>query len=360
MSSISHALKTPLAVIIGYGELLGARDDATLRVEAAGRILEAAERLSTGIESTLTVLALDLVEIEPGPVELDRLVADAIELAEPGARDSITQPDASWPVVRADPMRMTGALAATLSSGVAEAGRLELHVEQGDANAVLIISGHTEWAGRDRSRLALYALDRVAMRLGGAVAIRSDTEVSLELPLALQGAMSRRRVLVVDDDASVRNLLRVTLMTFEGLEIVEAADAAEALERLEAELPDLIILDWRLPKASGAHVLEELRRRGHDVPVIVLTGSGEAGRPLAESLGADRFLTKPFSPIQLLHTVEQLLPGLGTSGTLEPAQAALRSSGASDRNVATIAGSNCVPAQRSISASASPVVSARR
>ena len=105
MSSISHALKTPLAVIIGYGELLGARDDAAMRLEAAGRILEAAERLSTGIESTLTVLALDLVEIEPEPVELDRLVAEAISLTEPAARDSITQPDASWPVVQADPER---------------------------------------------------------------------------------------------------------------------------------------------------------------------------------------------------------------------------------------------------------------
>jgi CheY-like chemotaxis protein len=119
--------------------------------------------------------------------------------------------------------------------------------------------------------------------------------------------------MVVDDDPAVRNLLRVTLLTFEGLEIVEASSVVEALECLEKQVPDLILLDWRMPKASGAEVLEELRRRGHDVPVIVLTAEGENGRPLAESLGADRFLTKPFSPIQLLDTVEQLLPGLGTA-----------------------------------------------
>lgn len=316
VSSISHELKTPLAVIIGYGELLVARDDSATRVEAAGRILEAAARLSTGIESILTVLALELVnvELEPEPVELHRLVADAIELAEPGARSAITQRVGSWPVVQADPERLAGALAAALSSAIVEAGRIELDVEQCDANAAIIIASNSEWAGRDPCRLALYALGRVAGRLGGSVTIRSGTEVSLELPLARQGVMRRRRVLVVDDDPSVRRLLRVTLLTFDGLEIVEASDAVEALECLEAERPpDLILLDWRLPEASGAEVLKELRRRGHDVPVIVLTGDGQVDRQLAESLGADRFLTKPFSPTKLLDTVEQLLPGLGTA-----------------------------------------------
>jgi two-component system phosphate regulon response regulator PhoB len=315
VSRISHELRTPLAVIVGYGELLGIRNDDATRLAAADRILEAAGRLSKGIESTLTVLALDLIEVEliREPVELDRLVADAIALAGPGASGVDTQRVSVWPVVQADSERLTDTLAAALSSATAEAGRIEVDVEQRDANAALVICSGSEWTGTDGARLALYALGRVAARLGGSVTIRSSTDVSLELPLAHQKVMRCRRVLVVDDDPGVRNLLRVTLLTFEGLEIVEASSPAEALACLEKETPDLILLDWRMPEGSGAEVLEELVRRGHDVPVIVVTAEGESGRPRAESLGADMFLTKPFSPIQLLHTVEQLLPGLGTA-----------------------------------------------
>lgn len=315
VSSITHELKTPLAVIIGYGELLGARDDEATRLEAAGRILEAAGRLSKGIESILTVVALDVanVELEPEPVELELLIADAIGLARLGVSDAITQRDGSWPIVQADRDRLTAALAAALSSAIAEAGHLELGIEQRKSNAALVMSSGSEWVDHDGCRLTLFALGRLAARLGGSLAIRSGTEVGLELPLALQGATHRRRVLVVDDDPSVRSLLRVTLLTFEGLKIVEASDGVEAISLLEADVPDLILLDWRMPKVSGADVLKELRRRGHDVPVIVLTAEGEMGRPLAESLGADKFLTKPFSPLQLLETVEHFLPGLGTA-----------------------------------------------
>jgi two-component system, OmpR family, phosphate regulon response regulator PhoB len=314
VSRISHELRTPLAVIVGYGELLGTRNDDATRLAAADRILEAAGRLSKGIESTLTVLALDLIDVElvREPIGLDRLVADAIALAGPGASAVDTERVTVWPVVQADSERLTGTLATALCA-TAEAGRIELDVEQRDPNAALVISSGGEWTGTDGARLALYALGRVATRLGGSVTIRSSTDVSLELPLARQEAVPGRRVLVVDDDPGVRNLLRVTLLTFDGLEIVEASSAVEALACLEKETLDLILLDWRMPEGSGAEVLEELGRRGHDVPVIVVTAEGESGRQLAESLGADMFLTKPFSPIQLLHTVEQLLPGLGTA-----------------------------------------------
>jgi signal transduction histidine kinase len=186
VSRISHELRTPLAVIVGYGELLGTRDDDATRLAAAGRILEAAGRLSKGIESTLTVLALDLVDVEliREPVQLDHLVADAIELAGSGASSVNAKGVALWPVVQADSERLTGTLAATLSSAIAEAGRLELDVEQCDANAALIVSSSGDWTGTDGSRLALYALGRVAARLGGSLTIRSSTDVSLELPLA--------------------------------------------------------------------------------------------------------------------------------------------------------------------------------
>jgi DNA-binding response OmpR family regulator len=114
-------------------------------------------------------------------------------------------------------------------------------------------------------------------------------------------------VLIVDDDEVIRSLLRMTLPD-EGLDLVEAEDGESALRITEESAPALVLLDWRMPGRSGAEVLPELKRRHPRTPVIVLTAEPEGQpRQLAESLGADVFMTKPFSPLQLLATVERLL-----------------------------------------------------
>jgi DNA-binding response OmpR family regulator len=119
--------------------------------------------------------------------------------------------------------------------------------------------------------------------------------------------MRAQRVMIVDDDASVRALLRMTLPA-DGFDVVEAGDGEEALALLDQSVPDLVLLDWVMPGASGEAVLRELKGRRPDVPVIVLTAEQEPRyRELADSLGADTFLTKPFSPLQLLGELERLL-----------------------------------------------------
>jgi CheY-like chemotaxis protein len=119
--------------------------------------------------------------------------------------------------------------------------------------------------------------------------------------------VSVRRVLVVDDDAAIRELLRATFP--EVLEVVEARDGAEALELVEADRPDLVLLDWRMPGKSGRDVLAELKARHPDVPVIVLSAEPAARlRDESGGFGVDLVLTKPFSPLQLLGAVERLLP----------------------------------------------------
>lgn len=119
--------------------------------------------------------------------------------------------------------------------------------------------------------------------------------------------MSARRILIVDDDESVRSLLRLTLPA-EGHEVVEARDGDHALELVSASVPDLVLLDWRMPGRPGADILSELKARYPAVQVVVLTAElANEQRELAESLGADAFLTKPFSPLQLLEIVERLL-----------------------------------------------------
>ena len=120
--------------------------------------------------------------------------------------------------------------------------------------------------------------------------------------------MNRPFVLIVDDDEVIRSLLRLTLPD-EGYDLVEAEDGDQALQIIAARQPSLVLLDWRMPGTSGEGVLSALKQTYPEVPVIVLTAEPEAKvRTLAESLGADVFVAKPFSPLQLLGSVERLLP----------------------------------------------------
>ena len=203
VGSLTHALRTPLAVITGWAELLASGADDQPR-DAAARILEAAERLSGLIDD------------------------------------------------------------------------LEERLEHGDVPPSVVERQLSE----ARARLSS--------------AIRRDANVPC-------------RVLVVDDDATLRHLLRMTLPAH-GFQILEAPDATDALEQIGTHVPDLVILDWHLPDRSGSTVLDELQRRLPQLPVIVLTGEHRSThRALAKALGARTFLTKPFSPLELLATVEALL-----------------------------------------------------
>ena len=118
--------------------------------------------------------------------------------------------------------------------------------------------------------------------------------------------MTRTRVLLVDDDPAVRRLLRTTLS--EEFEIAEAVDGDQGIALAESFRPHLVLLDWQMPGRTGAEVLAELKQANDDVAVIMLTAEREPRyREMAESLGADAFLTKPFSPLELLATVERLV-----------------------------------------------------
>jgi two-component system phosphate regulon response regulator PhoB len=119
------------------------------------------------------------------------------------------------------------------------------------------------------------------------------------------------RILIADDDDSVRGLLRATLPE-DGYEVIEARDGNEALELVAQQPPDLLLLDWKMPGRAGAQVLDEVKQSHPDLPVVVLTAEHQPPhRALAEALGVDVFLTKPFSPLELLDTVERLLPERG-------------------------------------------------
>jgi two-component system KDP operon response regulator KdpE len=115
------------------------------------------------------------------------------------------------------------------------------------------------------------------------------------------------RIVIVDDDEWVRRLLRTTLSADE-YEILEATDGDEGLRLVNEVAPDLVLLDWQMPGRHGSLVLDALKEARPTLPVIVLTAEErQSQRELAESLQADAFLNKPFSPIELLGLIEQLL-----------------------------------------------------
>src|SRR3954471_23218568 len=115
------------------------------------------------------------------------------------------------------------------------------------------------------------------------------------------------RILVVEDTPAYAEALERTL-ALEGHEVILARRAQEALLRARAEPPDLVVLDLGLPDRDGYHVLRELRERGVDAPVLILSArSLEADKVEGFRLGADDYVTKPFGALELLARISALL-----------------------------------------------------
>ncbi|NFW64253.1 response regulator transcription factor [Staphylococcus aureus] len=116
-----------------------------------------------------------------------------------------------------------------------------------------------------------------------------------------------QKVLVVDDEHSIVTLLKYNLETA-GYEVVVAFDGDEALEKVESEQPDLIILDVMLPKKDGIDVCKTVRTNKNLVPILMLTAKNdEFDRVLGLELGADDYMTKPFSPREVVARVKAIL-----------------------------------------------------
>jgi two-component system response regulator ResD len=117
----------------------------------------------------------------------------------------------------------------------------------------------------------------------------------------------RQRVLVVDDDPTVSDVVRRYLERA-GLTVSHAADGQRALDAYDAQPPDLVVLDLMLPGIDGLELCRRFRSRDRDVPVVMLTALGEvADRVLGLEVGADDYVTKPFSPRELVLRVQSVL-----------------------------------------------------
>lgn len=128
------------------------------------------------------------------------------------------------------------------------------------------------------------------------------------------------RVLIIEDEPNIIEAVRF-ILSRDGWAVDTHSDGATALEAVARRPPDLIILDVMLPNRSGYDILADLRKASatQTIPVLMLTARGQAmDRELALKVGADRFMTKPFSNAEVLETVRELTAG---------GQSALRAAG---------------------------------
>lgn len=119
-------------------------------------------------------------------------------------------------------------------------------------------------------------------------------------------SQEKKKILVVDDETAIRQILS-TRLSMGGYDVVVAANGEEALQLFDAESPDLVVLDVMMPKLDGYSVCQQLRKQT-DVPIIMLTALGEiADRITGLEMGADDYLSKPFSPKELEARIKAIL-----------------------------------------------------
>lgn len=131
-----------------------------------------------------------------------------------------------------------------------------------------------------------------------------------------------KRVLLVEDEAPIREMIRFVLETV-GFKVVEAEDYDVALELLIEPYPDLVLLDWMLPGGSGIQFAKKLKQHEftRDIPIIMLTARGEEeDKVRGLEAGADDYVTKPFSPKELIARVKAVIRRASPTSNEEPVE----------------------------------------
>lgn len=118
----------------------------------------------------------------------------------------------------------------------------------------------------------------------------------------------KRKILLVEDDESVRQLVRVTLQMHE-FEVVEAKDGLEGLLMLDMHRPDAVVLDLMMPDVAGERMLAQLRQTPETkkTPVLIITGKPEVAPEVIGLVGSDNFFPKPFDPDAVIERLNELI-----------------------------------------------------
>ncbi len=363
LANMSHELRTPLNAIIGYSEMLQEEaEDAGLESFVADltKIHTAGKHLLSLINDVL-----DLSKIEAGKMDLvlesfdvdgmlDEVVTTIQPLVAKNANTLTVQRDGSIGRMHADLVKVRQMLLNLLSNACkfTEQGSITVRVSRettpsGAAVAFAVSDSGIGMTPEQMARLfeaftqaesstsrryggtglGLALTRRFAEMMGGSVAVESapgrGSTFTMRIPLRVeparrasqmlsaitdlpteQGDGSAGTVLIIDDDADARRLVRTVLVN-DGVRVLEATDGPSGLELARAERPDAIALDILMPGMDGWEVLQRIRADAElaDTPVIMLSVLHE--QQMALALGATEYLTKPIDRAQLRRIVRR-------------------------------------------------------
>jgi len=342
LALVSHQLKTPLASTLTWVHAMRSKD---LREAERARAVEAIER-NVRAQAKLIDDLLDLSCVATAELRLDlravepaRVIKAAVEALRPRAAERSIRLkaalDRSVKLV-VDPDRLDHVVAILLANAIQSTpngGHVEVHLERAGAHARIQVTDSGRGVSPElHGGLGLAIVKRLVELHGGRIRAESPGEekgatFTVELPLAgaapeararpeapdggergEKRALTGIRVLVVDDDAEVREALRVLLERY-GAAVTAAGSAAEALAALERSMPDVLLSSVALPDESGYELMRMVAARegGGALPAAALSGfSRERDRERALAAGFRMHLEKPVEPEALVAAVARL------------------------------------------------------
>ena len=364
ISVVSHELRTPLTSIKGYTDLLlsGATGEVSeLQAEFLGIIQSSTTRLSNLINDILDISRIESgsIQIKHEPIDYRRIVSDTLRLMKAAADEKQISMDASLPEsippVRGDTDKVTQVLANLVSNAIKYTPlggwvKVSLEVTGETSVTTCVADSGIGVADEDQPKLfqKFFRADNTSTReaggtglglviaktiielLGGAIWVESEpgrgSRFSFTLPLSLEAAggpgpapvalpdRGIGLVLIVDDDAYVRSLIRHALHR-RGYGTLEAGDCQEAQKKARLHKPDAIILDMMMPDMDGLRALRALKedRATSPIPIIVLSVLGDPARGEL-AMGAFSFLQKPLSSLELSSVITAALRGTPDGG----------------------------------------------
>lgn len=123
--------------------------------------------------------------------------------------------------------------------------------------------------------------------------------------------MAKQKILIADDEAQIREILRIYFEK-EGFEVIEAEDGAAAILKVQSEKPDILLLDIMMPVLDGIEVCKQVRKMS-DLPIIMVTAKDDDDDRIAGlEIGADDYITKPFNSSEVVARVKAVLRRAGT------------------------------------------------
>jgi len=357
LSVVSHELRTPLNTVLGYAQLLESNPELSPGArQAASAIRRNGDHLADVIEGLLDISKIEAkrVDLQRGPVNLRALLEHLVEASAMKAKakrlDFVYLPAPGLPEwVLADEKRLRQVLTNLLSNALkyTQEGQISLNVgyRSGVASFVIADSG-VGIAEQDRSRifepftriqdertaaikgtgLGLTIARLLSSLMGGDIELDSrigqgstftfklllpSTRPEPGMPSlnhAIDGYLGpRRTILVVDDQDDHRGLLR-DFLTPLGFQVREARCASACLGLLDEFTPDLFVLDVLMPVTDGWQLLEQLRARRNDAPVIMLSANTiESHGKMLGQQSHNAYLVKPVRLDQLLRKIGELL-----------------------------------------------------